>query len=102
MDVPYNCEIKYPDSFSIRDVNDEYSQLKSARDAASDSRIQSVIDSRIVELLGEDPDEILEPVDFETHIMYDAQGKAYLAKTPEDHMNMAAQGYTHEPPVGNN
>ena len=99
MDVGYDATIKYPDSFSIRDVNDEYSQLKSAKDAASDMRIHGVIDSKIVELLGEDPNEILEPIDFEPHIMYDAAGKAYLAKTPADHDAFVAQGYTHDAPT---
>lgn len=103
MNTTYDGYIQYPDSFSIRDINDEYSQLKSARDAASDPRIQKVIDNRIVELLDEDPAEVLQEMpDFEPHIMYDAQGVAYLAKTPEDHMRMEQLGYTHELPVNGN
>ena len=98
MSMPYEGVIKYPDSFSIRDVNDEYSQLNSAREAAGDPRIQAVIDDRIVELLDEDPKEILEGVSFEPHIMYDAEGNAFIARTGADHIDMGLKGYTHEKP----
>jgi len=98
MNTRYEGYIQYPDSFSIRDVNDEYSQLKSARDAAGDPRIQKIIDNRIVELLDEDPAEILTDSDFVPHTMYDAQGNEYMANTEDDHLKMAAMGYTHEKP----
>ena len=98
MNTTFNGYIDYPDSFSIRDVNDEYSQLNSAREAAGDPRIQAVIDDRIVELLDEDPKEILEGVSFEPHIMYDAEGNAFIARTGADHIDMGLKGYTHEKP----
>jgi hypothetical protein len=99
MNTTFNGYIDYPDSFSIRDVSDEYSQLKSAREAAGDPRIQRVIDDRIVTLLDEDPKEILPISDFEPHIMYDAQGNAYMALTEALHMSMTEMGYTNEKPV---
>ena len=60
MDRTFDGLIEYPDSFSIRDVTDEYSQLKSAKEAASDPRIYKVIDARIVQLLDEDPAQVLD------------------------------------------
>lgn len=100
MNTTFNGYIEYPDSFSIRDVGDEYSQLKSAREAAGDPRIQKVIDERIVALLDEDPKEILqEQTDYVPHIMYDAQGNAYMANTQADHLRMAELGYTHDLPT---
>jgi len=32
------------------------------------------------------------------HTMYDAQGNEYMANTEDDHLKMAAMGYTHEKP----
>ena len=98
MNTTFNGYIEYPDSFSIRDINDEYGQLKSARDAAGDPRIQKVIDKRIVELLDEDPEDILQDSDFVPHMMYDAQGNEYMANTEAEHLSMAAMGYTHNKP----
>jgi hypothetical protein len=100
MNTTFNGYIEYPDSFSIRDVGDEYSQLKSAREAAGDPRIQKVIDERIVALLDEDPKEILqEQTNFVPHTMYDAQGNAYMANTQAEHLRMAELGYTHDLPT---
>ena len=98
MNTTFNGYIQYPDSFSIRDVNDEYSQLKSAKEASSDPRITRVIDERIVELLDEDPKEILVEGEYEPHIMYDAEGNAYMALTEAEHISMGELGYTHEKP----
>ena len=98
MNTMFNGYIQYPDSFSIRDVNDEYGQLKSAKEASSDPRITRVIDERIVELLDEDPKEILVEGEFEPHIMYDAEGNAYMALTEAEHISMGELGYTHEKP----
>ena len=99
MNTTFNGYIQYPDSFSIRDASDEYSQLKSAREAAGDPRIQAVIDEKIVELLDEDPKEILTMNNFEPHIMYDADGNAFIARTEAEHLSMAELGYTHDKPV---
>jgi hypothetical protein len=52
-------EIKYPDSFSIRDDEREFAQLVQAKSAATDPRVLAVIDHEIIELLGEDGDLIM-------------------------------------------
>jgi len=98
MDMKFNGYIQYPDSFSIRDINDEYGQLKSAKEASTDPRIARIVDERIVELLDEDPKEVLVETDFEPHIMYDSEGNAYMANTEAEHLRMAELGYTHEKP----
>lgn len=36
--------------------------------------------------------------EFKPHKMYDKSGKAYMAKTKEDHLKMKKMGYTHEDP----
>ncbi len=36
--------------------------------------------------------------EFKPHKMYDKSGKAYMAKTKEDHLKMKKMGYTHENP----
>lgn len=45
-------EIEYPDSFNIQDIEGELAQLKLAKDASGDPSVQSVIDIRVLELLG--------------------------------------------------
>ena len=52
--------IKYPDSFSIRDVQREYNELVSAKNAASEPATMALIDYRIRELL-DDPNLPPEP-----------------------------------------
>lgn len=58
--VPYSVEIDYPGSFNIRDTGSELAQLKTAQETARNPVIQQLIDRRIVELLGEDPEEYFE------------------------------------------
>jgi hypothetical protein len=43
--------------------------------------------------------QLFESKDFKPHMMYDPKtGKAYKAKTMEDHLKMKKMGYTHEKP----
>ena len=60
--------VKYPDSFSIRDIQREYNELVTAKNAASSPEALGVIDYRVRELL-DDPTLPAEPV---THVT--AQG----------------------------
>ena len=53
--------VKYPDSFNMRDVQREYTELVTAKSAASDPATLSLIDYRVRELL-DDPNLPLEPV----------------------------------------
>jgi len=55
----WNGEVKYPDSFNIRDVDREFAHLVSAKSAATDPRVLAVIDHEVIELLGEDADIIM-------------------------------------------
>ncbi len=55
----WSGEIKYADSFNIRDDQREYAQLGQAKSAATDPRVLALIDREIVELLGENPDLVL-------------------------------------------
>ena len=45
-------EVEYPDSFNIQDIEGELAQLKLASETASDPSVQSVIDIRVLEVLG--------------------------------------------------
>ena len=45
-------EIVYPGSFNIKDVGSEFAQLKTAREAASDSRVWNEIDNLLLRELG--------------------------------------------------
>ena len=66
--TPFTGSVKYPDNFSIRDVQREYTELNTARSAASSPEVLAVIDYRLRELL-DDPSLPPEPI---THIT--AQG----------------------------
>jgi hypothetical protein len=102
-------EIDYPGSFNIRDTAREFTQLQQAKATATDPRVLQVIDHELVELLGEDPDLVLatgeylppeqlppkEP--FEPHYMINPEtGEELLARTEEEHLALAAQGYLHK------
>tara|TARA_X000001382_G_scaffold127785_1_gene116232 strand:+ start:1171 stop:2526 length:1356 start_codon:yes stop_codon:yes gene_type:complete len=51
--------ITYPGSFNIQDTQNEFAQLKTARETATDPGLVKLIDERLVEMLGEDPDTVL-------------------------------------------
>lgn len=86
--------IEYPDSFNIRDIDNEYAQLKSAKDAASDPAVYRIIDKNIIELLGEDPAEYIDD-NFVPHIMTKSEtGEQAMANTPAEHLALVAQGYS--------
>lgn len=89
----YAGTVVYPDSFNIRDIDGEYTQLKMAADTASDPVVRRVIDGKILELLGEDADMLDE---FEPHTMTDPNtGESVIAQTREQHLELGAQGYVH-------
>jgi hypothetical protein len=105
----WNGEIEYAESFSIRDDQREFQQLAQARSASTNPKVWNIIDGKIVELLGEDPQVLFatdmlagqeplppEPV-FEAHIMIDPiTGKEYIARTEQEHLDYAALGYVHK------
>jgi hypothetical protein len=71
--LDWQGSIKYPDSFSMRDIEREYRELNLAKTAATSPEAMSVVDYRVRELL-DDPNLPLEPI---THLVsqgYTAQG----------------------------
>jgi hypothetical protein len=108
MGTTWQGEVEYPGSFNIRDTAQEITQLQQAKAAATNPKVLDLIDGKIVEFLGEDPEvyfaaemaagqETL-PAEtvFEPHIMIDpATGKEYIARTEQEHMDYAALGYYH-------
>jgi len=106
---PYDGEVEYPGSFNIRDQQREFAQLATAKSAATDPRVLTVIDHEIIELLGEDPalvlasSEYLPPEQlppqepFEPHVMINlTTGVEYIARTEQEHLAYAALGYVHK------
>jgi hypothetical protein len=98
--------IEYPGSFNIRDTQTEIDQLVKAKSAATDPRVLQIIDQKLLEVMGEDPDMIKEPVDpaeipaqppFDVHIMIDPDtGTEYYARTEAEHLRYAELGYVHK------
>jgi hypothetical protein len=86
--------IEYPNSFNIRDVDNEYAQLETAKKAVTNPSVLKIIDERIIELLGEDPKEYLTE-EFVPHIMVSPEGEQVTANTEADHVRLTAEGYTH-------
>jgi hypothetical protein len=107
--MTWDGEVKYPDSFGIRDTHAEIEALVKAKSAATDPRVLAIIDHEILEALGEEPDLVLgvteylpaeqlpavEP--FEPHYMINpATGEKFIARTEQEHLDYAALGYIHE------
>jgi hypothetical protein len=108
MGTSWYGEVEYPGSFNIRDTAQEITQLQQAKAAATNPKVFDLIDGKIAEFLGEDPEvyfavemtqgqEVLpaQPV-FEPHIMCNAEGDEVIARTEQEHMAYMAQGYYHK------
>jgi hypothetical protein len=102
-------QIDYPDNFDIKDTEREIDTLVKAKSAATDPRVLRLIDHEVVEVLGEEADIIIpegEIVDaaslpavkpFEPHVMSNPDtGDKVIARTEQEHMAYAEQGYIHE------
>ena len=109
MGTTWDGEIDYPGSFNIRDTGSEIAQLVQAKSAATNAKVFNYIDGKIIEWLGEEEDIVFAedmaaanqnlPAEtvFEPHIMIDpATGKEYIARTEQEHLDLAALGYQHE------
>jgi len=102
----WDGKIEYPGSFNIRDTDSEVERLVKARSAATDPRVLEIIDQKLLEALGEDPDmirqepnpaEIPEQPPFDVHVMINPDtGEEFYARTEEEHLRYAAMGYVHE------
>lgn len=96
--------VDYPGSFNIRDTGSEITQLKIAKETATDPRVLKEIDKKILEWMGEDDDiletaaeEAAEQEAFEAHEMINpATGERRMAMTEQEHLDLAAQGWVHQ------
>jgi len=59
-DQQWMGNIEYPGSFNIRDTGREFEQLQTAKNTATDPAVLEIIDEQLVELLGEEPEEVFE------------------------------------------
>lgn len=59
MGKEWDGELKYPDSFNVKDVDGELNQLQTAMNATTDERVQTQINRLIVEALGQNPEDVL-------------------------------------------
>ena len=92
--VDWDGEIMYPNSFNIRDKASEIQQLRTAKETATDPKVIKQIDRQLLDWM--DLEEDVELPDFEPHIMEDPQtGERRLARTEEEHLELAAQGWFH-------
>ena len=92
----WNGEIDYPGSFNIRDTASEINQLRTARETASDPKVIREIDRRLLEWMEVEGVDLEE---FTAHTMYGPDGRSVTAMTLEQHLELAARGYTHELPT---
>ena len=53
----YDVEVEYPGSFNIRDEANEFQQLQTAKSTATSQLVLGVIDRKLLEMLGEDPED---------------------------------------------
>ena len=59
-DREWDGVVKYPGSFNIQDESNEIQQLKVAKETATDTGVVKLIDRKLVEVLGEDPEKVIE------------------------------------------
>ena len=50
--------VEYPDSFNIQDTGNDISELKTAKETATDPAVLRIIDEKLVELLGEEKERL--------------------------------------------
>lgn len=89
--------VKYPDTFNINDTRAEIEELKIAKDIAGDDpELNSIIRERLLEWLGKEMPETGETRSFKPHLMRDPDsGETRVAQTEQEHLALAAQGWTH-------
>ena len=92
--------IEYPNSFNIRDKDREINQLRVAKETATDPRVIAEIDKQLVEWMELEEDaenKLLTAMDgYVPHMMYGPNGETVMANTYQQHLELSAQGYTHE------
>ena len=111
---PYDMEIKYPDSFNIRDNNRELAELQVAANVSTDPRIKAAIDARVLDILELDEDEVtamnnpllvdLESVPEEEdktnykpkNMVNTVTAEVRTAQSPEEQLELAKAGWVAE------
>jgi len=114
MGYEWDGMIDYPGSFNIRDNSSEIQQLQIAKSAATDLRVTAAIDSKILDWLDLDEDElaairdsgIINPntvpegedyYQFQPHVMVDSiSGEERTVTTQAEHVQLANQGWYHK------
>lgn len=100
--INYDAEIKYPDSFNIRDENADLDYLIKARSSGVNNTLfQEEIDRQIVMMTVKDPVLAQEIVEynqgFEPHTMVNMRtGETVTVTTPEQHEQLIARGFVNE------
>ena len=111
--ITWSGTVEYPGSFNIRDTGREVTELGAAKAAATNPAVLAVIDYKLLELLDQEPEEIMAmmpqatPVpqyqldtmtdqlnQFEPHTMTDpASGDTVEVTSPEQHDRLSAAGW---------
>ena len=98
----YDGYIKYPDSFNLRDTDKEISQLKTARETATDPRVLREIDLALMTWLGvEDAEESLplgqvEPVEVPAELIHTSLEGATREEKNQHIQEMLMSGLTNQ------
>jgi hypothetical protein len=107
---PFDVTVSYPDSFQIKDGQNEIQQLQMAKNAATDARILAAIDSKILDWLELDEDEItamanpllldLEAIPEREYPIYKpiqmtdpVSGKMIMPSTADEQLQLSKQGW---------
>lgn len=103
MGYTWDGTVEYPDSFNLKDAgNDLDLYLKAAQAPTSSKLFKQELQKQIAKTVIEDDmalDAIYNEIDndqFEPHMMYSSTGESRIANTMEEHLALAAQGWTHQ------
>tara|TARA_R110000868_G_scaffold291803_2_gene552351 strand:+ start:1331 stop:2794 length:1464 start_codon:yes stop_codon:yes gene_type:complete len=101
--IEWSGTIEYPGSFNIRDTGREVAQLGAAKAAATNPAVLAVIDYKLLELLDEEPEEILAmnlmpvatpPPQYQLHMMTDpVSGDSVDVTSAEQHDQLEKAGW---------
>ena len=104
MGYTWDGVIYYPDSFNLRDTKSDLEMYMQAQAAPNTSpTYRRALERQIAEVVIVDDDDLaaireeINTDDFEPHVMIAPNtGERVIAQTVEEHLALAAQGYTHE------
>lgn len=103
MGYTWDGTVEYPNSFNLRDRRNDLELFTKASELPVNSALyKKNLQKQIAKTVIDDEmilDQIYDQIDndqFEPHMMYSPQGAAVLAQTMDQHLELAAQGYTHQ------